>query len=282
MAAYRSPEDSGFELLTTFSSRAGIGALVADLYAGPTSRFDHGNSVYLELLTGTLESVTDLRLFGGENALAIEQPGGAWEILQFGAAELLAPGRYRLSRLLRGQRGTEADMAPMVPAGARVVVLDATLAPLPVNEADLGLPWNWRIGPAVRPVSDDSYTALPFTPRGVGLRPFSAVHIEQPWRRSRGPGDLTIRWVRRDRSLAADNWNAVEVPMSEAWQVDILDGATVKRTLTVGTTSVVYTTAQQVTDWGAPLGPGASLNIRIAQIGQAFGAGAAPVTTLWF
>ncbi|WP_287882887.1 glycoside hydrolase TIM-barrel-like domain-containing protein [Paracoccus sp. (in: a-proteobacteria)] len=285
MAAYRSPEDSGFELLTTFSTRSRMGALVADLYAGPTSRFDHGNSVYLELLTGTLESVTDLRLFGGENALAIAQPGGAWEILQFGAAELLAPGRYRLSRLLRGQRGTEADMAPMVPTGARVVVLDAALPPLPVKEADLGLPWNWRIGPASRPVSDDSYTVLPFTPRGVGLRPFSAVHVEQPWRRSRSPGDLTIRWVRRDRSLAADNWNAVEVPMSEAsesWQVEILAGAVVKRTLTTATNAAVYTGAQQTADWGSPLGPGAALNIRIAQIGQAFGAGAASVTTLWF
>ena len=177
-------------------------------------------------------------------------------------------------------------MAPMVPEGARVVVLDAVLAPLPVNEADLGLPWNWRIGPLAKPVSDDSYTALPFTPRGVGLRPFSAVHVEQPWRRSRVPGDLTIRWVRRDRSLAADNWNAVEVPMSEAaeaWQVDILDGSVVRRSLmATGSASVVYTAAQQVTDWGAPLGPGASLDIRIAQIGQAFGAGAAPVTTLWF
>ena len=37
-----------------------------------------------------------------------------------------------------------------------------------------------------------------------------------------------------------------------------------------------------IVHWGAPLAPGASLDIRIAQIGQAFGAGAAPVTTLWF
>lgn len=65
-------------------------------------------------------------------------------------------------------------------------------------------------------------------------------------------------------------------------QVDILDGATVKRTLQVATTAAVYTGTQQVTDWGAPLGPGASLDIRIAQIGQAFGPGAAAITTLWF
>nr|WP_313138313.1 phage tail protein [Paracoccus jeotgali] len=285
MAVCRSPADAGFELLTMFSARARIGALVTDLYAGPTSRFDHGNSVYLELLTGTLQSVTDLRLFTGENAVAVEQPGGAWEILQFGTAELIAPDRYRLSRLLRGQRGTDVDMAPKVPAGAQVVLLNAALAPLPVNEADLGLPWNWRIGPASRPVSDDSYAALTFTPTATGLRPFSSVHVEQPWRRARSPGDLTIRWVRRDRSLAADNWNAVEVPMSEAreaWQVDILDGSAVKRSLTAATTSAVYTGAQQAADWGALLAPGASLDIRIAQIRQAFGAGAASVTTLWF
>ena len=285
MAVFRSPEESSFDLLTTLTGRARMGELVADLHSGPTSRFDLGNAVYLELLSGTLESVTDLRLFGGENALGVAQPSGGWEILQFGDAELLAPGRYRLSRLLRGQRGTDADMAPMVPAGARVVVLDTALAQLAVAEADLGLPWNWRVGPATRPVSDDSYTALTFTPTAMGLRPFSPVHVEQPWRWARVPGDLTIRWTRRDRALAADNWNAVEVPMSEAseaWQVDILDGALVKRSLTATTTSAVYAAADQTADWGAPLGPGASLDIRIAQIGQAYGAGAAPVTTLWF
>jgi len=285
MAVFRSPEESSFNLLTTFTGRARMGELVADLHSGPTSRFDLGNAVYLELLSGTLESVTDLRLFGGENALGVAQPSGGWEILQFGDAELLAPGRYRLSRLLRGQRGTDADMAPMVPAGARVVVLDTALAQLPVAEADLGLPGNWRVGPATRPVSDDSYSALAFTPTAMGLRPFSAVHVNQPWRRGRSPGDLTIRWVRRDRALAADNWNAVEIPMSEAsesWRVDILDGPDVKRSLTASTASALYTAAQQTADWGAPLGPGAFLDIRIAQIGQAYGAGAAPVTTLWF
>lgn len=285
MAVFRSPEADGFELLTTFSGRAHMGELAADLYAGPTSRFDYGNSVYVDLLTGTLESVTDIRLFGGENTIAVEQPGGVWEILQFGDAELIAAGRYRLSRLLRGQRGTDADMATMVPTGARVVVLDTMLAQLPVAEADIGLPWNWRIGPSMRPVSDDSYTALTFTPRAMGLRPFSAVHVEQPWRRARVPGDLTIRWVRRDRSLVADNWNAVEIPIteaSEAWQVDILDAAVVKRSLTASAASAVYTAAQQTADWGAPLGPGAVLDIRIAQIGQAYGAGAAPISTLWF
>jgi hypothetical protein len=283
MAVFRSPSTDGFELLTTFGSRARIGELVSDFYAGPTSRFDLGNALVVDLLTGTLESVTDLTLFGGANALAIESAPDIWEIVQAGAAELLAHGRYRLTRLLRGQRGTEDAMGNPAPAGARIVVLDASLASLPIAEFDLGLPWNWRIGPASRSVSDETYVAIPFTPEGAGLRPFSVAHVEQPWRSPRTPGDLTIRWTRRSRALSADNWGAVEVPLIEeveAYELEILDGATVKRTLTTTTTNAIYTAADQITDWGALLGPGNTLTIHIFQLSALIGRGAAKTVTL--
>ena len=70
-------------------------------------------------MEGTLQSVTDLALFAGANALAVESTPGVWEILQAGEAELLAPGKYRLTRLLRGQRGTENAMGNPAPAGSR-------------------------------------------------------------------------------------------------------------------------------------------------------------------
>ena len=285
MAVFRSPSTDGFELLTTFGGRARIGALVSDFYAGPTSRFDLGNALVIDLLSGTLESVTDLTLFGGANALALETASGVWEIVQAGTANLIAPGRYQLTRLLRGQRGTEAAMANPAPAGARVVVLDEALASLPIAEADLGLPWNWRIGPASRPVSDETYVVQAFTPVGVGLRPFSVAHVEQPWRKPRAPGDLTIRWTRRSRALAADNWGAVEVPLTEeveAYEVEILDGVAVKRTLTTPTTSVVYSSAAQTADWGGLLAPGDTLTVRIFQLSALIGRGAAKTVTLTF
>ena len=285
MAVFRSPSTDGFELLTTFGSRARMGALVSDLYAGPTSRFDLGNALVVDLLTGSLESVTDLTLFGGANALAIESAPGLWEIVQAGAAELIAPGRYRLNRLLRGQRGTEGAMANPAPAGARVVVLDDALASLPIAEADLGIPWNWRIGPASRPVSDETYVATFFNPVGAGLQPFSAAQVEQPWRRPRTPGDLTIRWTRRSRALTADNWGAVDVPLTEeleAYEVEILDGAAVKRVLSATTTSATYTAAQQTSDWGGPLGPGDTLEVRIYQLSALVGRGAPKTVTLLF
>jgi hypothetical protein len=262
-----------------------MGVLAADFFAGPVSRFDLGNALVVDLYSGTLESVTDITLLGGANALAVETGAGQWEVVQAGNAELIAPGRYRLTRLLRGQRGTEGAMVAMVPTGARVVVLDATLASLPISEADLGLPWNWRIGPASKPVSDETFVATTFTPEGAGLRPFSVAHVEQPWRTARNPGDLTIRWKRRSRSLAADTWGAGDVPLaedSEAYEVEIRDGSTVKRTLTTTTTSVLYTAAQQTADWGAPLGPGQSLAIRIYQLSALIGRGAGRSVTLTF
>ena len=285
MAVFRSGEDDGFELLTTVSRRARIGALVSDFYAGPVSRFDLGNVLIIDLFHGTLESVSDLALFGGANALAIEAGPGTWEIVQAGRAELIAPGRYRLSRLLRGQRGTEEVMAGVVPAGARVVVLDAALTPLPFAEADLGLPANWRVGPAPRPLGDDSYAALAFTPEGNGLRPFSVAHVEQPWRRPRSPGDLTIRWTRRSRSLAADRWGPGEVPLAEeveGYEVEVLQAGAVRRTLSTTATSAVYTAAQQTADWGRLLGPGDGLALGIYQLSALVGRGAPQAVTLTF
>jgi hypothetical protein len=176
-------------------------------------------------------------------------------------------------------------MGNPAPAGVRVVVLDDSLATLPIAEADLGIPWNWRIGPASRPVTDETYVAQAFKPAGVGLRPFSVAHIEQPWRTPRAPGDLTIRWTRRSRALAADSWGGLEVPLGEeleAYEVEILDGATVKRVLSTATTSVVYTAAQQTADWGGPLAPGDTLDVRIVQLSALVGRGAPKTVTLSF
>ncbi len=228
-----------------------MGVLAAGFFAGPVSRFDLGNALVVDLFSGTLESVTDIMLLGGAHAPAVETSPGQWEIVQAGSAELIAAGRYRMTRLLRGQRGRENAAASLVPTGALEVVLDNSVASLPISEADLGLPWNWRVGPASRPVSGETYVATNFTPEVAGLQPFSVAELEQPWRTARSPGDLTIRWARRSRSLAADIWGVGEVPLaedSEAYEVEIRDKTVVKRTLTASTTSALYTSAQQITD----------------------------------
>jgi hypothetical protein len=164
------------------------------------------------------------------------------------------------------------------------VLLDAGVVPLPVNRAELGLGAYFRAGPASRPVSDDTYVQSEFTPEGRGLIPFTPVHVEQPFRTGRVPGDLTIRWTRRSRLLAADSWTGLEIPLgeeSEGWRVEVLDGATFLRVLEASAPSVSYTGAQQLADRGALLGPGDGLAVRIQQI-STFGPGTPATVTLQF
>jgi len=101
-AVWRSVTTSGFTLLDTIPQAAHMGVLAADLPAGPTSRFDLGNELLVDLSSGTLTSVTDLELFAGANTLAVESAPGVWEIVQFGTTTLVSAGRYSLTRLLRG------------------------------------------------------------------------------------------------------------------------------------------------------------------------------------
>lgn len=57
--------------------------------------------------------------------------------------------------------------------------------------------------------------------------------------------------MRRFRALAADSWTSVEVPLAEeaeAYEVDIRDGAAIKRSLTTTVTSVLYAAGDQLAD----------------------------------
>ena len=166
------------------------------------------------------------------------------------------------------------------------MLLDQNVVPLPITRSELGIAYNWRVGPASDPVASESYTAASFTPAGAGLRPFSVAHVAQPFRTPRVPGDLTIRWTRRSRAPAADSWLGLEVPMVEeveAYEVEILDGSgEVLRTLSASGPSVIYFGAAQTEDFGAPLGPGDALGVRIFQLSTAVSRGWPKSTTLYF
>ena len=99
------------------------------------------------------------------------------------------------------------------------------------------------------------------------------------------PRDIHQAVVCSSRALSADSWELAQVPLAEAteaWEVDILDGAAVKRTLASTTTSALYSAAAQTADWGAPLGPGANLRVRIHQLSEMLDRGAPGTFTLHF
>lgn len=139
IAVYRSPEQTGFALQTIVEAPATVGLTESELAAGPIARFDRAHTLRVAVGGGQLSSVTTLQLLGGQNAAAVRNVNGAWEVLQFGRAELVADGIYELSDLLRGQAGTEGAMQAAIPEGSPFVLLDSSLVALPQTLADLGL-----------------------------------------------------------------------------------------------------------------------------------------------
>ncbi|WP_163266439.1 baseplate multidomain protein megatron [Chelativorans alearense] len=269
VAFYRSPEETGFTLDTLVSEPAGMGRLAFDFYAGPVSRWDNGNELWVDIAGRQLASADALSVFAGSNALAVENADGEWEIVQFADAELMQPGRYRLTRLLRGQKGSEHAMRAPVAAGARVVVLDTALRQTGLTRDDKDTVLNWRIGPANRDVADNTYKAQSLAIAARAARPLSPVHVRGAIEAATGDAELT--WVRRTR-IGGDSWAQVEVPLgeeTEAYEVDVLNGAEdVVRTIAVAAPAATYAQADQTADGIAP-----PFDVIVYQLSESFGRG---------
>ena len=240
-----------------------MGATVTTLSSGPVWTWDRGNSVEVQLDHGALQSLPDERVLAGSNAALIGN-----EIVQFATAELIAAGRYRLSRLLRGQRGTEGEVVTH-PAGSRFIMLDPARQVRPTfSVSRLGLTIAYKGAPVPEGPAGDHALSLPFANGGRGLKPFTPVHLRAS--RETG-GDVRLSWIRRSR-IGGDSWFA-EVPLgeeAEEYDVAILNGSTVLRATRVTSANLLYTAAQQVADFGAQP---ATLKWRVAQVSRVFGPG---------
>src|SRR5690606_5812234 len=223
-------------------------------------------------------------VLNGANAVAVENADGEWEIVQFTTAELNQPGRWKLTGLLRGQRGSEHAMRDPVAAGARVLVLNGALGQPGIEPGQAGVTLTWRAGPANRDVTDPAFTEESVTIMGKGLRPLSPVHVRAEWQ---DDGDIHLSWIRRTR-VGGDAWGPADVPLgeeTEAYEVEILDGSggDVVRTVTgLGAPAWLYTATDQATDFGAPVAYPDTLTVRVFQLSATFGRGTGRETTLFF
>lgn len=269
VALYGSPEDAGYVLRASATAPALIGVTLDPLPAGPVAVIDRAARLRVRLSAGELESVTRLQLLAGGNVAAVRNGDGGWEVIQFETATLVGEGVYELSRLLRGQAGTEREMRAPLAAGAPFVLLGTEIARVSIAPAEVGLPLNWRYGPANRDIADRSYAATTHAFVGRGLKPLSPVHL----RAARdGSGDITLAWRRRTR-VGGDSWDTAEVPLaedSERYEVDILDGSTVVRTISTTTPACVYTAADQADDFGSPQ---STISVAVHQMSAAYGRG---------
>lgn len=277
VAFYKS-NGAGFALADVVTREATLGRTVSMLRDGATSRWDWREALRVTLASGALASADALSVLGGANVAALETGEGAWEVIQFRDAELVAPNTYELRGLLRGQAGTEGAMRASLDAGARFVLLDGAISELTLAESERGLPRIWAWGPSQKPVDDPAYARETRCFAGVGLRPLSPVHLRA---RRMASGDIALTWVRRTR-IGGDSWEGVDAPLGEeieAYEIDILSGAKTVRTLSISTPQATYAAAAQMEDCGTTTLT--ALTVRVAQVSRAFGRGTMREATLY-
>jgi GTA TIM-barrel-like domain/Putative phage tail protein len=275
VAVWRSFDGVAFERVAVAMAPATVGETLDALPAGPTGRFHANSGFRVRLYRGALASLGDAAVLAGANAAAVVQPDGSAEVIQFARAELVGERTYAISRLLRGQAGSEWAMGRPLAAGARFVILDENVTTLAHGIGLLSRTMQLRVVAADRSHGDPTAVACVATPQATALRPLAPVHL----RARRGAGGVTLSWIRRTRR-DGDSWATLDQPLGEdgeAYAIDILSGANVVRSLAAAQPSALYPAADELADFGAPQ---ASLAVRVAQLSATVGRGFAAQSTL--
>ncbi len=180
-----------------------IGTLATPLSAGSPFVIDRANMCEVVLLNPAqaLANADAAALLGGANTAIIGD-----EIVQFGSAVAVSPGRWRLSELWRGRRASE-DAVVVHGIGTRFVML------VPATAAVL-------VDPLTRPgvivlasgVGDSApYPTSTSSTASRAIVPLSPVLLTAT---RNGGGDTVLRWTRRSR----DGWlwrDGVDAPIAE-------------------------------------------------------------------
>jgi hypothetical protein len=266
---FASPEETGFSQRATTLQKAVLGELRAALPPGAEGRVQTAHALTVKLNGGALASVSRLQMLNGANAAAVLAANGVWEVLQFEAAEEIAPDEWRLTGLLRGQLGTGDAMAAGAAQGAAFALLDEAVRPAGLKRAEAGILLNWRTGPSGYDFTGENFDAQTVAGGLRALTPLSPVHLRA---RRTAAGDLAVSWIRRGR-IDADSWLAAEIPLGEereayAVTVAMTDGTAV-RTLEVSESAWTYSAGQIAVDF--PAGGEADLTVR--QLSAAVGPG---------
>ena len=251
--------------LQALDGRATAGYASGVLTASAGNLIQRGGSLTVSLIGGTLESVTEAQMLNGAN-IAAYGVNGRWEIIRFQNATLNANGTYTIDTFWRGDKGTEWATGLHAANDIFVLMTDPDLAFVGMPTDSIGQPRDYR---AITAGADiDSAVSQAFTYNGVNLETLSGVHPLG----SRASGDLTVTWQRRTR-IGGEWRDYVDASLGESvqsYEVDIMQGAVVKRTITATTPSVLYTSAMQVTDFGSAQ---ASVTVNIYQQSSVVGRG---------
>jgi hypothetical protein len=218
-----------------------------------------------------LESLPEYDVLCGKNSAWLGAADGSHgEIIQFATATLVTanPRVYTLSNLLRGRRATEHEMA-LHNDGDLFVALESNY----MRELDYGI-GDWdrsRIYKGVSVYQDPNAVFDWTTFTNVGERamcrsPINAVGVRD------GTNNLTITWTPRTRGFVPGiGYGPVPVGEAvEAYELDIVVGIAVVRTISASLATSNYSSAQQIADG---ITPGDPVSLLIYQLSATRGRG---------
>lgn len=234
---------------------------------------DYSNSLTVDLLSGSLSSITEAQMLTGLNWCAYGVDG-RWELLRFTTATLNADGSYTLTGLLRGCRGTEWTTGLHTDGDWFVFLDDSDVAVVGADINNLGVGVLFKgasVGQDVSTVASQS-----FTYNGANLKPLPPV---LPYVEMDGDAYL-INATRRSRFTSSVWTTGIDYILgeaSESYEIDILDTGVVVRTLSGTSFPITYSEADQITDFGSTQ---TSIDIKIYQMSATVGRGFPLTVTL--
>lgn len=164
-----------------------FGKLLQPLNAAPEAAFDERNHLEVQLDHDEwLVGVEDPELLAGANPARV---GDEW--LQFGTAEALGKGHYRLGRLVRRKYGT-ATTDRHEPGTDFLLIAPGRLAELQVPLEMLGSPMS-----ATAYAPDGSAMTTQHVLKGQAALPLAPVHMFSRW----SGAALQVGWTRRSRQV---------------------------------------------------------------------------------
>lgn len=214
-----------------------VGQLTEPLGAGDAGRWDKANALTLRLEGPAPASLSDLAVLAGANLVAVEAADGRWEVLQFARAEAMSPGVWRLSRLLRGRQGTEAQARAGAPLNALAVMLDEAVVPVDLAPEERGLRLEARLAPRGAPAGGPMATRQDVLIEGRAAMAWSPAGL----RAGRTDQGAMATW--RARRPDHDGWDAPDPPRPGPYRVSLRRGGVLSRRWEVETAEAELTAA---------------------------------------
>ncbi len=214
-----------------------------------TARWDTTTVLTVEMVSGVPNTTSDADVLGGANQCMVGP-----EVIAFTTATpTINANEYQLTRLLRGQRGTDAFWGTHA-AGENFILLDADT----VVRTNLSESYRGKLL-VLKGVPNDGTVAttdpVNLTVTGDEWSCYSPCDV---FGSRDGSNNLTAVWKRRTRSGGEmrDMHDVDDPDAPDSYDVDVLSGVTVVRTFAaLSAATVTYSAANQTSDGFTPGNP---------------------------